>query len=160
MGTVFTISFTEVSIAAEQDIFSWRALDDAPLRLLKIVLANAGVVADAGDAKEQMWPLEICRGNTTIGSGGSNPTGRPLRSKDTTTLPTTNLRANDTTKVSAGTRVLLHADAFNTRVGWLYVPPPELIWTFDEGDGFGALQLVAVPNEAIVMSGTCYLEQL
>lgn len=160
MSTIFTVSFSLVAVSAQQDFFSWKALDDAPLRLLKCILRNTGIAADAGDAKEQMWGVEICRGNTTVGSGGSNPTGKKARSKVTTTIPTTNLRANDTTKISGGTRDLLHADGFNNRVGWEYAPTPEEYLYFDEGDGFGAIQLMTTPSEAVTISGVLYLEQL
>jgi len=159
MATVFTIAFTTVAIAAQQDIFSWKALTDSPLTLLAAFIGNVSIEADVGDTQEQAWGVEIVGGNTTIGSGGSNPTGRPVRSKDVTVLPTTNLRANDTTKVSAGTRVLLHPDGFNTRTGWQYVPTPECQFIFEAGDGFGAIQLTTTPGEAINMSGVVYLLQ-
>src|SRR5258708_37750733 len=98
--SLFTISFSCVAVTAVQDFFSWSALVDAPLTLLGCVISNVGGTADAGDAQEELLGIEICRGNTTIGSGGTNPTGRKARSKDSTTIPTTNLRANDTTKIT------------------------------------------------------------
>lgn len=159
MPTVFTIAFSAVSVAAQQDFGSWKALADAPLILKKAIISNVGIAADAGDAQEELLGIEIVRGNTTIGSGGANPTGQKARSKDSATIPTTNLRVNDTTKVSAGTRSLLMADGFNVRVPWIYVPTPDEWFTFDNGDGFGALQLVSTPTDAILISGTIWLEQ-
>lgn len=159
MPTIFTVSFTITAWTAQQDIFSWKALDDAPLTLLACFLSNTGIAADAGDASEELYGIEICQGNTTIGSGGSNPVGRKVRSKDSTPIPTTNLRANDTTKLTGGTRLLLHADGFNTRSGWQYQPTPECQFTFDEGDGFGAIQLMTTPSDSINFSGVAYLSQ-
>lgn len=159
MATIFTVSFSLVAVSVQQDFFSWKALDDAPLDLIACVISNTGGTADAGDAQEELLGVEICRGNTTIGSGGTNPTGQKARSKDTTTIPTTNIRVNDTTKISAGTRSLIVADGFNVRTGWVYTPTPEQIITFDEGDGFGAIQLMTTPNDAVTMSGTIWFRQ-
>lgn len=155
----FTISFSVVAVAAQQDFFSFSPLDDAPITIVACILKNVGIAADAGDAKEQLWGVEICRGNTSIGSGGSNPTGVKLNTLDTTTIPTTNLRANDTTKISAGTRTLCHADGFNHRVGWEYIPTPDMQWTFRQSDNFIAVQLMTTPSESVNISGTLYLRQ-
>lgn len=160
MGSKFTIAFSAVSVIAQQDFFSWKALTEAPLRLIGCVISNVGIAADAGDAQEELLGIELCRGNTTIGSGGTNPTGRKLRSKDSTTIPTTDLRVNDTTKISGGTRLLLMADGFNVRTGWQFHPTPEEWFEFDNSDGYGAIQLTSTPTDAILFSGTAWLEQL
>ena len=160
MSRIYSISFALVAVSAQQDFFSVKALDDRPIVIHEVRINNAGITADAGDAKEQLWGVEICRGNTTIGSGGTNPTAQPFNSADSAFGPTTNVRVNDTTKVSAGTRALLLADGFNTRAGWIYLPTPEDRIRTAEGDGFLAVQLTTTPSEAITMSGTMIVEEL
>lgn len=159
MGRMYTISFGAVSVTAQQDLFSFKPADDKPVTIHACYISNVGIAADAGDAQEELLRVVIIRGHTTIGSGGSNPTARPLASADTAFGPTTNVRANDTTKVSGGTGVILHDDGFNNRVGWVYLPTPEMRILSNEGDGFVAVQLLSTPTDAILLSGTLYVEE-
>ena len=158
-GRMYTISFAAVSVTAQQDLFSFKALDDRPVTIHACYISNVGIAADAGDAQEELLRVIIIRGNTTIGSGGSNPTARPLAVLDTAFGPTTNVRTNDTTIISGGTGVILHDDGFNNRVGWVFIPTPEMRIRSNEGDGFVAIQLKSTPTDAILLSGTLYVEE-
>ncbi|OGR89981.1 MAG: hypothetical protein A2V88_12305 [Elusimicrobia bacterium RBG_16_66_12] len=160
MSRIYTISFAGVSVAAQQDLFSIKPATDKPIKIHSCVISNVGVAADAGDAAEELLRVAIVRGNTTIGSGGSNPTARPVNVADTAFGPTTNVRANDTTKVSGGTGIVIYDDGFNVRVGWQYVPVPEDRISCTAADGFIAIQLLSTPTDAILMSGTLIVEEL
>src|ERR1700693_5721733 len=98
MGRMYTISFSNVSIAAQQDFFSVKPATDKPILIHACFIANVDIAASAGDAKEQDWGVEIARGNATIGSGGTNPTAQKANADDAAFGPTTNVRVNDTTK--------------------------------------------------------------
>lgn len=160
MSRMYSISFSNVSVSAAQDFFSVKPATDKPIVVHAIFLSNVGGTADAGDAQEELLGVEIGQGNTTIGSGGTNPTARPLNSVDTAFGPTTNVRVNDTTKVTTGTRLLLHADGFNIRTGWQYIPTPEMRIRHSAADNFLAVQLLAAPADAVSMSGTMIVEEL
>ena len=160
MGRRYTITFTGVAISAQQDLWSLKALDDQPITIISGEIFNVGINADVGDAKEQTWGIIFVRGNTTIGSGGSNPTARATEGSNSLAFgPTTNVRVNDTTKISGGTALTLYSSGFNTRVGWYYKPIPEERFVINEGNGFFAIQLNTTPSEAITMSGTLQVDE-
>jgi hypothetical protein len=160
MGRMYSISFSQVSIAAQQDLFSIKPNSDKPIILHSCYISNVDIAASSGDSKEQDWEVKIVRGNTTVGSGGTNPTARPLNAADTTFGPTTNVRVNDTTKVSGGTGIIIHDDGFNTRSGWAYRPTPEERIQCTATDGFIAIQLATTPSAAIKISGTLIVEEM
>lgn len=160
MGRRYTIAFSNASLAAQQDLFSFKPATDKPVAIVSIHVDNDDIAANAGDAKEQLWGWGIVRGNTTIGSGGSNPTARPVIVSDAAFGPTTNVRVNDTTKVSGGTGVTVWKDGFNTRLGLHYVPLPEERIVTTATDGFCAVQLLTTPSAAIKMSGTLTVEEV
>lgn len=159
MSRMYTVAFSNVSIVAQQDFFSFQPATDKPCIVHAVFISNTGGTLDAGDAQEELLQIEICRGNTTIGSGGTNPTAQALDHNNAQVFgPTTNVRVNDTTKVTAGTRATLHADGFNVRTGWQYVPTPEMRPNVKNGV-FLAIQLLTTPNDAVLMSGTLYVEE-
>jgi len=160
MGRVYTIAFSGVSIAAQQDFFSIKPATDKPIKIHSCVISNVGIAADAGDAQEELLRVVIIRGNTTIGSGGSNPIAKPVNKADTAFGPTTNVRTNDTTKVSGGTGDILYDDGLNVRVGWQYLPIPEDRLSCSGTDGFIAVQLLSTPDDGVLMSGTLTVEEL
>lgn len=159
-GRRYTISFSNVAVAAQQDLFSFKPATDKPVDIVSCYLSNTGIVADSGDAKEALLEVKIVRGNTTIGSGGSNPTAKPVGKANTAFGPTTNVRVNDTVKVSGGTGDVMHDDGFNHRVGWQYRPLDEERITCTATDGFIAVQLASTPNEAFNLSGTLTVEEV
>lgn len=159
MGRMYSISFSGVSVSAQQDFFSIKPATDKPIILHSCYISNVGIAADAGDSQEELLSVLIVRGNTTIGSGGTNPTARSLAAADTTFGPTTNVRVNDTTKVTGGTGLTIHSDGFNVRTGWQYRPTPEERITCTATDGFIAIQLASTPTDAILMSGTLYVQE-
>ena len=159
MSRMYSVIFSAVSVTAQQDLFSIKPATDKPILLHSCYISNVGIAADAGDAQEELLAIIIVRNNTTIGSGGSNPVARMIKGQtDTAFGPTTNVRANDTTKVSGGTGLTLHSDGFNNRVGWQYRPTPEERIGCSAGDGFIAIQLASRPTDAILLSGTLYVE--
>ena len=157
MSRMYSIEFADVAVTLAQDLFAFKPLDDRPVILHAIFLSQTD---DVGDSAEEMLLVKIIRGAATIGSGGSNPTARPLDSTDAAFGPTTNVRVNDTTETSAGSPLDMHSEAFNIRTGWAYIPTPEMRIRTDEGDGFLAVALIDVPSDSLTMSGTMYVEEL
>ena len=160
MGRIYSIVFSAVSVAAQQDFFSLKPATDKPIKIYACYISNVGIGADAGDAQEEFLSVLIVRGNTTIGSGGTNPTAGLLSATGQAFGPTTNVRVNDTTKVSGGTGLVMHSGGFNTRVGWEYRPAPEERIECSAANGFIAVQLASTPTDAILLSGTLVVEEM
>src|SRR3989304_9742939 len=154
MGRIFSIVFSAVAVTATQDFFSILPATQKPVKIHAVYLAQT---TDVGDAQEEMLRIQITRGNTTTGSGGSAVTPRPMDSNDTASGAT--CRVNDTTPVSAGTAVILHSETFNIRTGFVYVPTPEARVRTQNAE-FVVVQLMANPNDSITMSGTCVFEEV
>ena len=147
-----------VAVAAKQDLFSIIPGDDNPIVIHAVFLSQVED-DDVGDANEDIWGVALVRGHTTTGSGGSQPVARPLDLADSTGAHTaTNLAANDTTTMTGGTGLVLHADAFNTRVGWAYIPTPEMRILVPGSVGF-QVELVYTPASSTKMTGTLIWEE-
>lgn len=158
MGRMFTARFEGVSVTAAQDVFSLGSPTSGVGVLHAVYLSQTSDVGDSGEIIEE---VRIVTGNTTVGSGGSAPTAIPLQLGD---APTVTVRANDTTEVTAGTQVIKFSDSWNVRVGWQYVPTPEMRIHFNEliagTTTFLAVQLPNIPGSGITMTGTIVFEEI
>lgn len=157
-GRVYTVVFENVSLAAAQDLFEITPADDKPITLLGLYLMDVGGTADAGDAQEEHLRLLIRRGHTVSGSGGSAPTPRPSRS--TSSAAGFAAEVNNTTIANTGTTHDLHADGWNTRVPYVYIPTPETKLECSQADTTIVVRLLSTPADAFVASGTLYVEEL
>ncbi len=157
MGRIYSVEFEGVAVTAVQDFFALKPATDKPIKIHAIHLSQS---SDVGDAAEEMLRVKIIRGASTIGSGGTNPTPRPLDSGDAACGITTNCRVNDTTKASGGTQLDMHSEAFNIRTGWVYLPTPEDRIRCSASDGFIVLSLMNAPNDELTMSGTLIFEEV
>lgn len=155
MGLVYSAIFENVSVSAAQDFFELQPGDDKPVKILAIYLSQ---ISDVGDAAEEILRVELIRGHTTSGSGGTVPTARPIDRNNTVASGTT-IEVNNTTIASLGTTHILHADAFNIRTGWQFIPTPEFRPTSSQADTTLVLRLMAAPADAVTMSGTIYWEE-
>ena len=161
MSRMYAATFgapTPVAIVAKQDIFSIIPHDDHPV-LIHAVFLNQVEDEDVGDANEDMWGIALVRGHTTISSGGANAAANPLDLADAAWSGASgDLRANDTTVMTTGTGIVLHADSFNIRVGWAYIPTPEMRILVPGSVGF-EVELVYTPSSTTKMCGTMVFEE-
>lgn len=129
LGRAYSLVFLNVSVAAVQDLFYIKPAADKICVIEAVYFSNVGVAADAGDAQEELLRIEINRlpATVTVGSGGSaSATGtlNPLGVNDTAAGFTG--RTNDTTPATtSGTARTLHADGWNVRIPYVWMPPPE-----------------------------------
>jgi hypothetical protein len=158
MPRTYAVSFTSTTVAnasGDVDLFEISPADDKPVEIVGLVLA---VTSEVGDAAEEILPIQIIRGFTSSGSGGSTPTPAPLDPIDTAAgfaAETLN-----TTVATTGTSVTLYSDAFNVRSGLQ-------VW-FPEGCGPKASQAnttILVRSSGTVaddvtMSGTLYVKEV
>lgn len=162
MGRVYSAAFENVSVSGITDLFGLEAAASGlkPCRLLAIFLSNAADNDAAGDAKEEFFRLTIKKGHTTNGSGGSTYTPVPVNPNDTASS-LVECRLNATTIASGGTSVLLHADGFNNRAGYIYLPLPEMRHVFGTVSAeILVVRLEEAPITALNMNGTIYFEEL
>lgn len=156
MGRMYSVTFENVAVTAAQDFFEIAPADDKPVLLHSVNIAQ---FSDVGDAAEEILRIQVVRGHATTGSGGSAFTPLPIGPNDTAAGAACEI--NNTTIASAGTGVILVADAFNIRTGWLYVPPPEDRILCSQAAGvLLVVRLGAAPADSLTMSGTCVFEEL
>lgn len=154
MGRMYTATFANVSVTAQQDLISILCTAATPVKLHAFFLAQS---SDAGDAQDEMLRVRIQRGMTTVGSGGGTMTPCDIQNSGTAAVSTA--RINDTTPASAGTITIVHEDAFNVRAGWVWMPTPEMRPVCVVSTRI-AVGLVTTPADALTMSGTLYFEEL
>lgn len=151
---MYTAQFAGVAVSAQQDLFELVAPSDAAVIVHQLVLSQS---SDTGDAEEEGLLVQLKRGATTSGSGGSSVTPVPLQAGFAAAGST--CEANNTTKASSGTIVTLHSEAWNVRAPLVWLPPPELRIVLSPSARF-TVELGTTPNDAITMSGTLYLEEI
>ncbi|MFB4312942.1 hypothetical protein [Actinomadura sp. 21ATH] len=151
---LYSAQFNEVSVSAEQDLFELVAPSDAVVVVHQIVLSQR---SDVGDAQEEGLNILLRRGATTSGSGGSSATPASLQAGSS--LAGSTVEVNNTTKAQDGTIATLHAEAWNVRSPFIWLPPPELRIYLSPGQRL-TVELDTVPNDAIVANGVIYFEEL
>lgn len=153
---VYTVQFDNVSCTAAQDLFELRPADDKPLEIVGLFISQTGV-ADVGDAAEELLPIQIIRGYTTSGSGGSTPTAVPVKRTDA--AAGFSAEANNTTVATTGTAVIIHNDNFNVRVGYQNWWPEGTEPDASQADTGIYVRLVRAPADAITLSATLYVRE-
>lgn len=162
-GRVYSLTFENVSISAAQDLFYVLPAADKVCFIEAVYLSNVGGTADAGDAQEELLRLVINRlpATVTVGSGGSaSGTGtlNPLSVNDTAAGFTG--RTNDTTPATtSGTARTLHADGWNIRVPYVWMPPPENRIPVANAQAV-VVKLLSTPADAVSCSGTVIVREL
>lgn len=155
MGRMYSVSFVDVAVSAAQDLFEVAPADDKKVVIHGIAL---GQDSDVGDAAEEILSVQLIRGHATSGSGGSAFTPSPL--DPDSPAAGASAEVNNTTIASTGTAVRLHADVFNVRAGWVWIPTPEMRPMCGQGQSRIVLRLDDAPADALTMSGTLYFEEL
>jgi len=156
MGRMYAVTFEAVAVTAAQDFFELTPADDKPLLIHGIYLAQS---SDVGDANDELLRVTIKRGYTSSGSGGSAATPAPLQSSAGVAAGFA-AEVNNTTVASTGTAVTLHADTFNVRAGWVYIPTPEARPGVSQANTTLVVRLEAAPADQLTMSGTVIVEEL
>lgn len=126
LGRLYVVAFTNVAITAQQELAYIKPAADKPVFIEEAKFAVVGGAADAGDAQEELFDIEIIRlpATVTVGSGGTAITPTPVMANDAAAGFTA--RANDTTKATtSGTAAVIDSDGMNSRVPYIYLPAPE-----------------------------------
>lgn len=155
-GRIYTVSFAAVSVSAAQDFFELTPADDKPIEIIGLMIGQTGV-ADVGDAAEEMLKLEIIRGYTASGSGGSAPT--PVPTGRNSAAAGFTAEVNNTTLASTGTAVIVLEDSFNVRSGYQMWWPEGTEPNASQGDTTLCVRLPTAPADAITLSATVYVRE-
>lgn len=155
MARVYAVTFSGVTGTAAQDLFEITPADDVPIEIVSCHLAQT---SDVGDSAEEMLRIKIIRGHTTSGSGGASVT--PIILAPTGSAASFSAERNNTTIASAGSPVDLHADAFNIRAGWIYMPPPDARPRASQANTTIVVRLMQAPADALTLSGTLIVREL
>lgn len=158
MARVYTVQFENVSVSAAQDLWEITPADDKPVRLMGFVLGNVGGTADAGDAQEEMLRINVRRGFTTSGSGGSAPTPGVVDPNNAAAGFTAEV--NNTTVANTGTNVDLPAMDWNVRSGLREFWPEEFQPQASQANTTIVIRLMAAPADAVSTSGCLWVVEL
>lgn len=156
MGRMYAVTFEGVAVTAAQDFFEVSPADDKPILIHGCYLSQS---SDLADAAEEILRVAIIRGHATSGSGGSAFTPLPLTSSAGVASGFAS-EINNTTIASTGTGVTLHAETFNIRSGWVYIPTPEARPGASQANTTIVVRLMAAPADSLTMSGTLIVEEL
>jgi hypothetical protein len=154
MGRIYTVAFENVAVSAVQDFFEVTPADDKPVRLLWARITN--VVTETSE--QLRIRIKRLPATVTSGSGGSSPTIQKATSSDASAGFAA--EANNTTQATtSSTAQVLWAEGFNVLSGWDYLPTPETVFTFVQGEAL-IIDLPTAPGASINMSGTICIEEL
>lgn len=153
-GRTYAVTFNAVAVSAAQDLFEITPADDKPC---EIVSMHIGQYSDAGDAAAELLGIQIIRGFTTSGSGGSAATPAALDPGSASAGFTAEV--NNTTVANTGTTTTLHSDAFNVQAGYNYIPPLDARPKVNQGNTTLVVRITA-PADALTMNGTLIVREL
>jgi hypothetical protein len=163
LGRLYSLTFENVSISAAQDLFYIKPAADIPCAVEAVYLSNVGGTADAGDAQEELLRIALNRlpATVSVGSGGSaSATGTLNAIEPNDSAASFTGRTNDTTPAtSSGTARTLHADGWNVRIPYIWIPPPEHRIIVANAQAI-VFKLLAAPADAVSCSGTIYVREL
>lgn len=160
MSAIYTVSFTDVAVAEDQDLFEIVAGDyRVVIRRIEI-----GQSSDEGDAQAEMLPIAIKRG-TTAGSGGTDDV-TPVKQNSGMPPASATVDTNHTSPGSGGEN--WWSTTFNVMGGWFYpfTHIPSLQYPREFGNLIlqpgerGTVTLTVNPNDELTMSGTLEFEEL
>lgn len=115
-GRLYSVSFSNVTLSAAQDLFELQPADDKPIIVHKVVVAP-----DTSETNQQVKvTVKRFSGAFTSGSVGSTATPVALDSHDAAAGFACEI--NNTTRCTGGTSVVIVADSFPSQGGWEYMP--------------------------------------
>lgn len=146
--------FNGVAVTAQQDFFEIAAPATEVVEIIEISLSQT---TEVGDAAEEGLLLLFKTGATTTGSGGTTLT--PPATHFGSAAASSTVKANNTTKASVGTILTLRAEAWNVRMPFLYLPPPEARIVLAPSRRF-TVELATTPADSITVHGTITFREL
>lgn len=152
MGRVYTVSFTDVSVSAAQDLVEILVPSGGVIEILRVEI---GQKSDYGDSASEGLSWRLVRATGSSGSGGSSAT--PAKHSDGDASSTCTCEVNNTSL--ATTRTTIIPRAFNVQAGDIWVPTPKEVIRVKAGHFF-CVELIGAPADALTTSGSVTFEEL
>lgn len=153
MSRLYTVTFNAVAVTAAQDLFELTPADDKPITIIGWALDQT---TDFGDAAAEQLGLQVIRGFTASGSGGSTPTPAPLDPNDTAAGFTA--EANNTTLANTGTTATLYSAGWNVQAGCRDFLPEGMQPKATQANTTIVLRMTA-PADSITLNGTIWVAE-
>jgi len=154
---IYTVSFTEQTIAAasgDYDLFELVPADDRPVELVALFIGNK---SEVGDAQDEMLSINIITDFTTS-SNGTSATPRPLDPRDGAAGFTAETLGS--TVATTGTPITVHCDTFNVRAGYALILPEIMRPKVDQADTAMYIRMTSAAADDLTLSGTAYIREL
>lgn len=149
MGRMYSASFTEVAVTAQQDLFQIEALV-VPAIIHAVYLSQS---SDFGAQNQEGLSILIRRVTDAV---TDDIVEAQLDLGDT--AANADIAINETTELVTGA-VTVHSEAWNIVQSYIYLPPPELRIVIQIGDVV-TVNLNTTPADELTMSGTLYFEEM
>lgn len=149
MGRIYSADFTEVAVTAQQDLFQIEA-NTVPAIIHAVYLSQT---TDVGDAAAENLSIIIQRVTDAVTNDIAEVA---LDGGDA--AANADLAVNETTELTTGASII-HSEAWNIAMPFVYLPPPELRPVVQVGNAI-VVNLNTTPADSITMSGTLYFEEI
>ncbi len=149
MGRIYSLSFTNIAVSAQQDLFQVEALV-VPAILHAVYISQS---SDVGDAAAENLSILIQRVTDAVTDDLATV---PIDAGDAT--QNADVAINETSELVTGAAVI-HSECWNIAQTFIYLPPPELRPTITIGDVI-VVNLNTTPGDELTMSGTLYFEEV
>ena len=147
MGRMYTVQFNGQSVSVAQDLFQLESLS-VPLTLHAVYLSQT---SDVGDSSAENLLIRILRVTDVVTDDLATV---QLDKGDAT--QTADVAVNETTQLVTGLEVI-HSEAWNIALPFIWLPPPEMRVHGVVGDVI--VVNIPAPADALTMSGTVYFEE-
>ena len=147
MGRMYTVQFSDANVTTAQDLFQIESLI-TPVTLHAVYISQT---SDVGDSSAENLLVRILRVTDAVTDDLATV---KLDQGDAT--QTADVAVNETSLLTTGLEVV-HAEAWNIALPFIWLPPPEMRVIGTVGDVI--IVNVAAPSDALTMSGTVYFEE-
>lgn len=154
MGRLYTATFSAVAVTAAQDLFEIVAPSTGVVLIHELSISQQ---TNVGDTNEKELQIALKSGQTTTGSGGSSVT--PVARDFGDPAAGSTVKANNTTKASAGTIVTHYYWNWNVRGEFYRLWTPEARPIL-RASRRATLELVNAPAASMTISGSLTFEEL
>lgn len=157
-GRLYTASWdAATAVTAQIDVFWIAPADDKMVYLEELTIWQT---SDFGDAQDEVIGLQIIRGFTSVGSGGS---ASPLIGKNEPAGAAigATVRCRDTTPAATGTTDIQHEDGWNVRAPYIWTPPSDDWRPYaTQVQTSLVVKLLAAPVDSLTMNASCKLREM
>lgn len=149
MGRMFTAQFTDVAVTAQQDLFQIEALV-TPAIIHAVFLSQT---TDVGDAAAENLSILLRRATDAVTDDVVE-----VKLDEGSAAANADIAVNETTELVTGSSII-HSEAWNIALPFVWMPPPEMRIVVKIGEVF-CVNLNTTPADSITMSGTIYFEEM